>query len=428
MTRWLKTHKKWWFGAFLLVALIWLAFGWGNGDGLAELYRVVPSTVSQSVSLVGTVVPVGEAELGFDISGRVSAVPASAGARVRRGEGLGQLALGTLPAELAAGEADLALKQAEGGSATMTLAKVKQEQDALVSSAYHTLLSDGLAAVPRLDSYNVTPPTITGRYSGSEGIYKIRFKTGSESVIDNLDLIIFGLETIPARPVLESEPTPLGTRGLFLTLAADFASYRETTWQITIPNPKAADYLANLNAYQEAQQTRARAVAEAEADLTRPAGGVTASEAEQARARAEIARIKAEIALRTLRAPIDGVVVAQEARVGEAVTANAVLARVISADQFEIEVRIPETDVGKLAVGQTGVLTLDAYGAGREYPVRLSRIDAGETVREGVPTYKGVLNLTAAHPPATLRSPPPQNPTYPQKTARGAGEGLKQGF
>src|SRR3989344_119554 len=99
MTRWLKTHKKWWFGALLLVALIWLAFGWGNGDGLAELYRVVPSTVSQSVSLVGTVVPVGEAELGFDISGRVSAAPASAGARGRRGRVLARLFLVSLLAQ-----------------------------------------------------------------------------------------------------------------------------------------------------------------------------------------------------------------------------------------------------------------------------------------------------------------------------------------
>ncbi len=391
----------------IVIALIILVIGWkvwGGKAPAANIFVATPATVTQTVNLVGTVVPVAEASLAFEVAGRVRAVPATAGTAVKAGDPLVELELGTLPAELDSALADLKLNEAETGSAEVNLSEIENEQNTLVESAYRTLLSSDLVAVSENDTYGLAAPTVSGRYTGPEGTYKviIRAKT---TVPNKFQLRTFGVEETPLTDISDTEPTPLGTHGLFIAFPDTVSNYKDTIWYVAIPNQKGGSYAANVNASKEAQRTRTRAVAEAQATLTRPNGGSTAAkEAEREKALAAVEQIRAQIAQRILRAPIDGVVTTQDAKVGETAAIGTPVVRVLSADNFNIEVRVPETDVGKLQAGDQGTLSLDAYGDARQYAVTLTRIDPGEVVVEGVPTYKGVLALNATSSAVDLKS------------------------
>jgi HlyD family secretion protein len=97
-----------------------------------------------------------------------------------------------------------------------------------------------------------------------------------------------------------------------------------------------------------------------------------------------------------LRSPISGVVSKQDAKAGEAVSANTVVASVISREN-QIEAYVPEISFAGIALGNRALVTLDAYGDSKNYEATISKIDPRETVRDGVSTYKIELKFTKAY-------------------------------
>lgn len=83
----------------------------------------------------------------------------------------------------------------------------------------------------------------------------------------------------------------------------------------------------------------------------------------------------AELSLREseVTAPFDGVVTARYVKVGNHVNAMAPLLRITGIHRVEAPVHLPETEVGKLAVGQLAELEIDALGEAR-LPGRVARI------------------------------------------------------
>ena len=54
---------------------------------------------------------------------------------------------------------------------------------------------------------------------------------------------------------------------------------------------------------------------------------------------------------------------------------------------------MPEADIGKISIGDKSRITLDAYGSDVVFEARVVSVDPAETVIEGIPTYKTVLNF-----------------------------------
>jgi multidrug efflux pump subunit AcrA (membrane-fusion protein) len=68
----------------------------------------------------------------------------------------------------------------------------------------------------------------------------------------------------------------------------------------------------------------------------------------------------------------------------------------MSNDGFKVEANIAEADIAKVQPGQKANITLDAYGSDVVFEAVVVRIDPGETIIEGVPTYKTVFKFTTA--------------------------------
>jgi len=83
-------------------------------------------------------------------------------------------------------------------------------------------------------------------------------------------------------------------------------------------------------------------------------------------ARGDLAAARTELALREIRAPLSGTVVRIDARVGQSVETNAVLAEVIALDRLVVTARVPSRDAARLRTGSAVV-----WGEGGAAPGRV---------------------------------------------------------
>lgn len=393
-----KKRKVWVIAITVIIGLVLIIASGGDGSEKVT-YTVETRTVTEQVEVAGKVQSNDFAELGFEVSGKISNVLVDIGDEVSRGQALVRLNTGELQADLAEAQANVAIKQAELANTGTSLTAVTQKQDALVQTAYQTMLSSGLVAEPSSATYTQTAPTISGRYTGDEGVYKVIVRRGA--TLTDYNFSVFNLETVRETDIEETAPTALGTKGLFIDFPDDLASYNDTTWYVHIPNVKSSLYTTNYNAYQEALRERDRAIDAAEAELR---GGVASSiaEAELAQAQARVARIQSEIAKHTIRAPFDGVIGGIDAEVGEIVSVGGTIVSVVSDGEFEIELEVPEIDVSKIEVGNTVDIKLDAFGVLDTWVGEITAISQAESYVDGVPVYQ--TNVAFTQPDDRIRS------------------------
>lgn len=139
------------------------------------------------------------------------------------------------------------------------------------------------------------------------------------------------------------------------------------------------------------------------ADLDTADAALQRAVADEAAARANV--IQASATLRSdetsfskasIRSPIDGVVLTRKVEPGQTVAASLqapvlfTLAENLS--QMQIEVDVDEADVGQVRDNQEATFTVDAYPS-RKYPARISRVDYGSQVKDGVVSYLTVLTV-----------------------------------
>ncbi|MFA6432176.1 MAG: efflux RND transporter periplasmic adaptor subunit, partial [Candidatus Margulisiibacteriota bacterium] len=120
---------------------------------------------------------------------------------------------------------------------------------------------------------------------------------------------------------------------------------------------------------------------------------ISAQEAQVDKAGADVDLYKAQIVKTYLRSPIDGVVTKQDTKLGEIVSANAIIVSVISDTKYEMEVNVPEADIAKVKIGNSAKVTLDAYGSDVIFDAHVVSIEPAETIVEGVATYKTTLQF-----------------------------------
>jgi len=139
--------------------------------------------------------------------------------------------------------------------------------------------------------------------------------------------------------------------------------------------------------------TARNTLSSAESDLALKKAGTAPEQISSQRAKVKSAQAnaqtyRAQLAKTIIRSPLGGVITAQDAKVGEIVAANAALVSLISEAKFEIEANVPEADIAKVSIGNTSLVTLDAYGRNVVFEAKVVAVDPAETIVDGVATYK----------------------------------------
>ena len=225
---------------------------------------------------------------------------------------------------IAAGHA-VEVARATRNAADVSLKETILQQDTLVANAKRTLNTADLVAVPASASYTVAPPLITGIYTGEqEGTYNAEVERNVNQ--NRVQIQTFGIESTGDLLVSKTAPTPLGTKGLFISFPTDPIAYADTEWNIQIPNTASASYRQNYNAYIAAVQARTQAVASARAALATAQANfdaaVTAAQAQKGAALGTLQIAEAAYEQRRLRAPEDGVITAVRITAGQAAAPN----------------------------------------------------------------------------------------------------------
>lgn len=127
-------------------------------------------------------------------------------------------------------------------------------------------------------------------------------------------------------------------------------------------------------------------------------------EAEVARAQATYASAQARLAKAEMRSPIVGDVTEVAYEVGEQISATSAVVTVqTTQEQFEIVADVSESDIAKLAVGQTAEVTFDAFGSSQKMAGTVRKIDPAEKLIESVVYYEVTLSFEKTDQSLALR-------------------------
>ena len=89
----------------------------------------------------------------------------------------------------------------------------------------------------------------------------------------------------------------------------------------------------------------------------------------------------------------------------------------MSAGNLKIETYVPETDIGKITVGQQATVTLDAYGPQTPFTATVSHVDPAPTVQNGINGYKVTIHFPTID--ARIKSGMTANITITTQSAQG---------
>jgi HlyD family secretion protein len=123
---------------------------------------------------------------------------------------------------------------------------------------------------------------------------------------------------------------------------------------------------AQVDAAQAQYEAAEAAVEVAQAGLDALRAGAAAEQVAVAQAKvrqaeAALRTLQVQLEKMTLKAPRDGLVVERLVHVGEMATPGAPLLKIADLDQVELTIYIPETEVGRVGVGQRVEVTVDSY-------------------------------------------------------------------
>jgi HlyD family secretion protein len=325
--------------------IVWRTQGAQTPEGETRTATVERGTLLVAVSASGSVEPQSSVGLSFESPGRVAAVPVEVGDSVQAGDALAQLdtrqlelqvhqaqaastaakaqlaqiEAGPRPEEVAGAEADLRAAQAQVDNAAANL-------DQLQSGPTEAQIADAETQVAQAELQHKVALLEYDR---------VRAIEASEETIEHAAYDLYTAEKSLAAAQAALADAQAGAD------ADDLRAARATVDGAVAQRDAAQARLDLLLAGSTDEQ-----VADAEAQV------------ERAQAALEQAQLNLERA--TLYAPFDGIVARVNVSAGEMAPVGLPAVALLAPSALQVAIGVDELDVGRLAVGQTAKVTLDA--------------------------------------------------------------------
>ncbi len=418
--------------AVVVVALLgggWI--WWSRSSTSPQTLLIERKDLVQQVAVSGKVVPGTQVDLGFSQSGRIAGVYAQAGGTVVAGALLVQIENGDLRASVMQKEAalaqerakldslqegtrpeSLAVSQAAVASAQSALEQADQALGNAIADAYRagddavhnkidTFLNAPRSASPSVvfpvSDQNMANALLKGRISAESMLAS----WGSE--VGVLDAAQVSASAAHARANLASVATLLADANAVLNHAITTTQYPQSdidtyTASVAAARTSVNTAAAALTTALSAQRAAAAALASAQKSLALAQAPATSSDlaAQQARvdaAAADVASTRAALGKTLITAPFSGIVTRMDAKAGEIVSPSDLKISMMSAGAFQIETYVPEVSIARIKRGDMASTTLDAYGPDVSFDAIVVSVDPAETIRDGVSTYKVILQF-----------------------------------
>src|SRR5262249_47724975 len=122
-------------------------------------------------------------------------------------------------------------------------------------------------------------------------------------------------------------------------------------------------------------------------------GQVDTAQAQLAQAEAPLVQARARLADTRIEAPMDGIVLRKNLEVGATTAAGSAIVTLVDPSDLWLRAYIAETDVGRVKIGQTARVTVDAF-PGQSFQGRVTGVaTAAEFTPRNVQTQKERVNL-----------------------------------
>lgn len=426
--------------AAVVVIAVAYFFVASRSGGKYQLVSVTQGTITEVVSVTGNTTPIQSLDLSFPTGGTIAAVYKNAGDTVNAGDVLVKLDTSGLQAQLAQAQAAVDAAQATlAGLQAGPTAQAVQVAQAAVATAQQTLAN----------TYTGIPNAVTDAYAKANDAVQNQvadFYTNADSSNPQLSFAVNDpqvmtsagfernqveqalaswqedLNALPssaststlaqalqnAAGYLSTVTTMLNTDATAVVDETDLSVSTAATYKNDVADAitEVSDAASAVNTIQQNIASGQTAVNAAQAQLAQTLAGSTpqaiaAQQAAVAQAQANVQSINVQIANDTLTSPINGVVTVQNAKVGQTAVAGQTITSIISANNFEVDAYVPETDIGKVAVGDAVSMTFDAF-PGETFPGKVFYIDPAETIESGVVDYLVKVSFNA--PDARIKS------------------------
>jgi len=408
-----KNHKLLTGTLVILALIVVFALTRSPKEVKREYLTVSRTTVAQEVDVTGRVVPAHEVDLAIQTGGKVAAVNVHVGDRVNAGDVLVrvdtsdlQVLLARQQAELQKSENELA-NQKPKTNAEDDLRTAYEEGFNAVAEAFVDF-STTIKSVDDILKHSYIANNTLYKYPDAarehrkkaeldfyraEDLYKsafVEYKTLSrESEGADIESLVIQTHEV-AKVVADSVKS--------LYNLVDYVEGRidedYIPAQLTEDKGDLTDFTADINVHLLALVEIRNAINDSKQGQTDEGYDIEQIRIDIKQAELDIQDTYVQINNRSITAPISGVVTDVQANVGETISSGNPVVSLISADQFEIEAHLPESDIAKVRVGAEAQVTLDAYGSDDMFQAKVASVDPAETIVEGVATYKTVLHFT----------------------------------
>ena len=440
--------------AIIIIIVLGLALFSGEKKPTYESTIVSRGDVIQEVSTTGRVKPVESVDLAFERSGKVISVGVNVGDKVVTGETLAFLENQELSAQVLQAQASLEAEQAKLNEMKKgTRLEEIQSAETRLNNAQVGVINAQNKAIADLESANTSAVNagqagVTAGKNALLTLTDLQLKYFTDNSFESQNLA--NLKALAIKSLLGAEnggtmvASSIGALngGAFgdiqlVMLSKDYSNLdlvltnvidaiqkvRNALNAVPISNAMTSaekttlaaektsieNYLNSVSIKKEAlavqKITNDLSIAAAQSELAlaqdnldlKKAGytpeQIQAQEARVKSSEANVLTYQAQLNKTIIRAPFEGIITKQDAKVGEIITANVAVISMISDKNFEIEVNIPESDMTKIKIGNVAKITLDAYGKDIEFRAQVTSIDPAEIIFEGIATYKTKLNF-----------------------------------
>ncbi len=169
--------------------------------------------------------------------------------------------------------------------------------------------------------------------------------------------------------------------------------------RLTQAEASAVEAEANLSQQQELDRrgvSARQALVSFQAAAARAAAAVDIARADLTLAEANLELVRADAEKTVLRSPVNGIVLNRAVEAGQIVASslNTPVLFTLAEDltRMELRVDVDEADIGRVAVGQKAVFTVDAH-PDRSFPAVITQVRQAPEETDSIVTYKAILSV-----------------------------------
>lgn len=374
-----------------------------NKNGDFETHVVEKSDFIETTEISGRVVPAQELDLAFEVVGRVSRVNVDTGDFVNAGDVLVELDTSEISSELSEVISNLEREQsrlAEVSGDITSQNKLQNSAETLLSTIKKSYTTADDVIKNKVDLFFENPnqripefTTALSNYFLRIEIRKERYEVGEmlinwESNLNSLDPAI--IDNQDANSAIENLKK---VESLLAKISSNVDDYRPTG---SVTKAEIDAYITSISNSRNTISSLIVEINNVYDSFRSVQADLPVLQASVDNARATVDKLSSRRGKYVLMAPFNGVITEQNVESGQVVSVNENIISMISGESFEVEGYIPELNIIGVDVGDPVKLSLDAFGEGREFQSEVSHIDPRETIKDGVTTYRTLVNFLKA--------------------------------